>query len=113
MAEVFAVLATLGASALIVQKIVSFVRRAFDSGAKLATWFWNILALVLGVAYAVGWQINLAPALVALVPATHGSTRLSGTSGQVLTGLAIGAAAGFWYAIFQALEATVHKNTPA
>lgn len=111
MGETLGIIAALGASALVIEKVVSFLRNAFDKAGRLSTFWWNVTALVLGVCYTLGWQINLAPALAALVPALSGSTRLTGVSGQVLTGLAIGAASGFWYATFQALEATVTRNS--
>lgn len=108
-----AVIVTLGALALTVEKIVSFVRNAFDSAGKFPTYIWNVLALIVGVGFALGWQLNLAPAVVGLIPAVADSSALSGTSGQILTGLAVGAASGFMYGVLQALEATVHKNSPA
>lgn len=112
-----AVLVTLGALALTVEKIVSFVRNAVGRDAsgvdKWPTWVWNVFALLVGLGFALGWQLNLAPAIVGLIPAVKDSSALDGTSGQVLTGLAIGAASGFAYGVLQALEATVHKNSPA
>jgi len=108
--EAIGLIAAIGASALVIEKVVSFIRRAFDAGNRVKTFWWNLLALALGVAYTLGWQLNFAVAATKLIPALATSDRLAGVSGQVLSGLAVGAAAGFWYAAFQALEATVHRN---
>lgn len=104
-----AIIVSVGLLALTVEKIVSFIRNA--SGNKFPTWVWNVAAMVVGLGFALGWQLNLAPAVLALIPALKTSSALTGTSGQVLTGLAIGAASGFAYGVLQAIEATVHKNT--
>lgn len=104
------IVASLGALALVVEKVVSFIRNALDPTGKFPTYVWNLLAMIVGIAFALGWQLNLAPAVLAQIPAFDGSSALSGTSGQILSGLAIGASAGFAYGILQALEATVHRN---
>jgi hypothetical protein len=106
-----AVIASLGALALVDEKVVSFIRNAVDSAGRFPTYVWNLLAMVVGVAMALGWQLNLAPAVLALIPRFVSSSALSGTSGQILSGLAIGGAAGFAYGVLQALEATVTRNT--
>jgi hypothetical protein len=111
--EAVGLIAAIGASALVIEKVVSFIRRAFDASNRVKTFWWNALALLLGVAYALGWQLNFAAAAAKLIPALATSGALDGVSGQVLTGLVVGAAAGFWYAAFQALEATVHRNNPS
>lgn len=108
--EFSALLVTLGALALTVEKVVSGVRHIIDASGKFPTVVWNILALAVGIGFALGWQLNLAPAIVGLIPAVKDSGALEGTSGQLLTGLAIGAASGFFYGVLQALEATVHRN---
>jgi tetrahydromethanopterin S-methyltransferase subunit F len=108
--EFGAILAALGALALTVEKIVSFVRNAADPNGKLPTYLWNVLAMVVGVGFALGWQLNLVPAILAMIPALKESSALTGTTGQLLTGLGIGGAAGFAYGVLQALEATVHRN---
>lgn len=106
-----AVIVSLGALALTVEKIVSFVRNAVDSAGRFPTYVWNVLAMIVGVGFALGWQLNLTPAILGMIPRFAGSSALSGTSGQILTGLAVGASAGFAYGVLQALEATVHRNT--
>jgi hypothetical protein len=107
-----AVIVSLAALALTVEKIVSFLRHALPSEGW-PTWVWNVVAMVVGLGFALGWQINLVPSVLGLIPAFKASTALTGTSGQILTGLAIGASAGFAYGILQALEATVHRNQSA
>lgn len=108
------ILASLAALSLTVEKIVSFIRNAIgktpEGADKFPTWVYNVLAMIVGVAFALGWQINLVPAVLELIPAFKASSALTGTSGQVLTGLAIGGGAGFAYGVLQALEATVHRN---
>jgi hypothetical protein len=104
------ILAALGALAITVEKIVSFIRHVLDPTGKFPTWVWNVLAMLVGIGFALGWQINLLPAVLKLIPAFETSSALTGTSGQVLTGLAIGGASGFAYGVLQALEATVHRN---
>jgi hypothetical protein len=96
--------------ALVCEKTVSFIRNAVDSGGKFPTYVWNLLAMVVGVAMAIGWELNLAPAVLALIPHFATSSALDGTAGQILSGLAIGGASGFAYGILQALEATVTRN---
>jgi hypothetical protein len=109
------VVLAVGAIALTIEKIVSFLRNAFGKDAqgadKYPTWVYNVLALAIGVGAVIGWpDLNLAPAVVAQIPRFAATHALDGTSGQVLTGLIAGAATGFWYAAFQALEASVHRN---
>lgn len=103
------VITLIGAGALVVEKVVEFVRSAVETKWHPSTFWYNLLALALGVAYAVGWKLDYTGAVLAQIPATVGMT-LSESTGRVLTGLAIGAASGFWWAIFQALKATVTRN---
>jgi len=108
------ILASLAALSLTVEKIVSFIRNAIGKTSegvdRFPTWVWNVVAMIVGLGFALGWQINLVPAVLKLIPAFEMSSALTGTSGQVLTGLAIGAGSGFAYGVLQALEATVHRN---
>lgn len=109
-----AVIVSLAALALTVEKIVSFIRNAVGKdatgGDRFPTWVYNVLAMLVGVGFALGWQVNLAPSLLGLIPRFAASSALTGTSGQLLTGLAVGGASGFAYGVLQALEATVHSN---
>jgi hypothetical protein len=80
-----------------VTKIVDTVRNLFGSKeANVPKAVWNILALVVGVAFALGFELNLFEALAAAIPALKPDIA-AGSAGQVLTGLSIGAMAGFWH----------------
>jgi RsiW-degrading membrane proteinase PrsW (M82 family) len=80
-----------------VTKIVDTVRNLFGTAeTKVPKVVWNILALVVGVAVALGFELNLFEALAAAIPALKPDIA-AGTAGEVLTGLAIGGMAGFWH----------------
>lgn len=86
--------------ALMVTKGVDLVRNLFDPfNARTAKipWVWNVLAFGMGVGLALGWQYNLVSALSHTIPALTNASTFDGVSGQVLTGLALGAMAGFWH----------------
>lgn len=97
------VVAGLAAIAATVTATVAIVRRFINgpNDDRFSTTTWPVLALLVGVGYCLGWQLNLAPAFFALVPALVGhASRLTGVAGQVLTGLAAGASAGFLHDFF-------------
>lgn len=111
MTEFGIVIATLAALSLTVTKIVDFFRNLLDAGNKYPRWAWNVAGLVIGLVFALGWQINVAAALMALVPAlAEHSADLDGVSGQVLTGFIIGMGAGFWHELLDALSSVATKN---
>lgn len=78
-------------------KAIVKVSRSYDI-------IWTAAGFVVGVAYCTGWQINLAPQAMRLIPALATSTRLSGVGGQVVTGLVLGAFSRFGHEILDALE---------
>lgn len=80
-----------------VTKIVDFIRNLVDATATAPRWVWNLVALVVGVAFCVGWGFNLFTPLVAAVPALKDSHLADGVPGEVLSGIAVGAMAGFWH----------------
>jgi hypothetical protein len=86
-----------GPLAVGVTKAVDLTRNLVDKNDSLPKFTWNIEAFVLGVGLAVGWAYNLVAAVAHQVPALSTSTALDGTAGQIITGLAIGAMAGFWH----------------
>lgn len=111
MTEFGAILALAWSLSLVVTQVVAFFRNAFDSENRAPKWIWNVTALVVGLAFALGWQLNIAVALAALVPAlADKASALSGISGQVLTGFIIGMASGFWNTIFQTLKSITTRN---
>jgi hypothetical protein len=97
---------------LTVTKVVDFIRNAADKNGKLVgSWVWNVAAFGGGVAFALGWQLNIGPALASLVPAlASDAATLQGLAGQVLTGLMIGAGAGFWHEVLSAWSSVQTKN---
>jgi len=104
--------AALSALSLGVTKAVDFIRNIVDPNDKLqGSWVWNAVAFVAGVALCVGWELNLAPMLVGLVPAlSEHASELSGLSGQILTGLLVGGGAGFFHELLSALSSVQTKN---
>lgn len=111
MIEFSGVLITITALSLTVTKVVDLIRNIVDKTATWPKWVWNVASLVVGLAFALGWQLNVAVAIASLVPALAGSAAvLSGVSGQVLTGIIIGGGAGFWHELLSALSSIQTKN---
>ena len=79
-----------------VTKIVDTIRNLVDRAGKLPKVTWNVLALVVGLAVALGFEINLLAPIAAAIPALDDWTPDS-TVGQILTGISLGAMAGFWH----------------
>lgn len=94
MLEVTAFLAAIGPVAILITKVVDFVR-SFDTGNTWPKGLWIALALVGGVAYALLTGLNWINLIDGLNPGV--SAKLTGTPGQIATGLAIGAMACFWH----------------
>lgn len=107
----FAVAATVAALSLTVTKVVDFIRNATDKEDTFPKWVWNVVALVIGLGFALGWELNIAESLVALVPALAESTaRVQGVPGEVLTGAVVGLSAGFWHEALDALSSMANRN---
>lgn len=83
--------------ALLVTKGVDFLRNLLDKGDTLPKWLWNLVAFGLGVLLCIGWEFNLVSTLAHSIPALAENTALDGFWGQVVTGMAVGATAGFWH----------------
>jgi hypothetical protein len=96
-AALAALILVAGPLAVGVTKVTDFIRNAGDREDTWPTWVWNVVPMVLGVALCVGWGINLLAAVVAAVPALSDQAGTQDTLGQVLTGVIIGAMAGFWH----------------
>ena len=94
----------LSALALVVTKVIDFIRGIADKDGKIPTWCWNVLSLVIGVAYCVLWQVDLSASLFKLIPALA-TTTLAGTFGYILTGLTIGAMSGFFHDVISTIQA--------
>lgn len=86
-----------GPFAVGVTKIVDTVRNLFGSAqASVPKWVWNVLALVVGVVFALAFEINLLAPIAAAIPALKDWSP-DATMAELLTGLSIGAMAGFWH----------------
>lgn len=80
-----------------VTKIVDTIRNLLGTAEpNVPRWVWNVLALVLGVISALAFEINLLAPIAAAIPALKDWTPDS-TMAEILTGLSIGAMAGFWH----------------
>lgn len=111
MAEFGSVVAMIAALSLTVTKVVDLIRNAFDKNDTAPKWFWNVAALVVGLAFALGWQLNVVVALVGLVPALVGhASAVTGVSGQALSGIIVGLSAGFWHELLDALSSVANRN---
>ena len=109
MNESTGLLLAVAAGALVVTKTIDFIR-GFDKNDKGPSWLWIGGAFAVGVAYCVGWQINLTDSAISLVPALAGKA-MSPVVGQIVTGLAFGAGADFWHKILAYLAAATDAKT--
>ena len=92
-----AFLVTAGPLAVGVTKAVDLIRNVADKNDTMPKFTWNVAAFVLGIGLCIGWGYNLAAALAEAIPKLTGSGALTGTSGELLTGIAVGAMASFWH----------------
>ena len=106
-----ALLAAIAAGAVVVTATVDIAKHLFKNvlkktgkTARLYGVVWTSAGFVVGVVYCIGWQLNLAPQAMKLIPALASSTRLSGVGGQFITGLVIGAFSRFGHEILDALS---------
>jgi hypothetical protein len=89
-----------------VTKAVDTLRNLLDKDDGAPKVVWNLVALVLGLGVCLGWQFNYLSALVDAIPALANETRLDGVAGQALTGITVGAMAGFWHEKMDQLSTT-------
>lgn len=103
-------IAALAAVALVVTKTVDFVRSVAGGWFEgVAAWVWIALSFVVGVAYCVGWGIDLSDGVLRLVPALA-EVDFGPTAGTVLTGLATGAGADFWHKILKGMSSRTEER---
>lgn len=102
MIEFTAFLVAVGPLAIGITKLVDFVRD-FDKGDTWPKNLWIALAMALGVGAALLGGINFAGLITGLSPQV--ASKLSGTLGQIVTGLAIGGTASVWHTQLAALSA--------
>jgi flagellar biosynthesis protein FliR len=101
------VVATATVFAIVVTKSVDMIRNMFDtSPPRVPKQVWNALALGLGIATALIWRINI------LDNYSSPTSFVQGVSGQILTGLAIGATASGYHELFDALSSGAKKLNP-
>lgn len=106
------------ALSLTVTKAVDFVRnlpffKNEDGTAKLkGSFVWNVVALVIGLAMCVGWEINLAESAAKLVPALADmAAKFAGTAGEVLTGIAVGlGGSALFHEVLDSLSSYANRN---
>lgn len=96
-AALFAALVLAGPIAVVVTKVVDFIRNLFDTSHRAPSWVWNLVALGTGLVVAFLFGINLLHAIVAAIPALSDRAGTQDVLGQALTGLMLGAMAGFWH----------------
>jgi hypothetical protein len=98
--------------AVTVTKVVDFVRNLLGTGqANVPKWVWNLLALALGVIVALAFEINLIAPVAAAIPALKDWSPDS-TMAEILSGLAIGAMAGFWHEKMDEWSSIAKANKP-
>lgn len=94
MPDFTAFLIAVGPVAIGITKLVDVVR-SFDKGDTWPKGLWIACAMVLGVGAALLTGSNFADLIVGLRPEVAG--QLTGTAGEILTGIAIGATASAWH----------------
>ncbi len=100
-----ALLASTTVFAILITKLVDFIRNAFDKDITWPKWYWNLAALALGIAVALIFQINI----FANISHTH----VQGWAGQVLTGAGMGAGGSAWHEVLDTLSSSAKKLNPA
>lgn len=102
------VIASLAALSLLVTKTVDLIRNFIDADGNAPKWLWNVAAFAVGVAYCLGWQVNITATVFGLVPALANS-RLDGVAGQILSGIALGGLSGFAHELLDALSGIAER----
>jgi hypothetical protein len=96
-----------------VTKIVDTVRNLFgEKQAAVPKWVWNVLALVVGIAFALGFEINLISPIAAAIPALKDWSPDS-TAAEIVTGISLGAMAGFWHEKMDQWSSSAKTAQPA
>jgi hypothetical protein len=105
MPDLVAFLVAAGPLALMVTQTVDML---LNAGLNVPSWMKNALAFIVGVGYCLLFGVNLM-GTIAFRPEV--AARLEGVWGEVITGLAIGAVAGFWDRHLDAKAAEATANT--
>jgi hypothetical protein len=97
--------------AVTVTKVVDFVRNLLGESEKnVPKWVWNLLALVVGIAIALGFEINLIAPIAAAIPGLKDWSP-SSTAAELISGLSIGAMGSFWHERLSAWSAQSKGGT--
>ena len=88
-----------GPLAIGLTKLVDGIRSIVDRSPETPwpDWVWILVAMVIAIASAIGFEINVADALIKTVPAFDQTTVLEGTWGQVVTGIGMAGMASYWH----------------
>jgi hypothetical protein len=98
--------------ALLVTKVVDFVRNLLgDAQANVPKWVWNLLAFVVGVIVALGFEVNLIAPIASAIPALKDWAPDS-TLAEIGSGLAIGSMAGLWHEKLDEWSSIAKANKP-
>jgi hypothetical protein len=81
--------------AITITKSVDFLRNTLDKADRAPKWIWNVAAFGIGIAYCLLFEVNFHHTMEGLHPQV--AELMTGTWGQVVTGIGIGAMAGFWH----------------
>jgi hypothetical protein len=83
--------------AVTVTKVVDTIRNLLGKAeANVPKVVWNLVALVVGVVIALGFEINLIAPVAAAIPGLKDWSP-SSTMAEIISGLAIGAMGSFWH----------------
>lgn len=94
-----------------VTKVVDFVRNLLGAAeTNVPKWVWSLLALVVGVVIALGFEVNLIAPIAAAIPGLK-DWNPSSTMAEIITGLAIGAMGSFWHEKLSAWSAQSKGGT--
>lgn len=91
--------------AVMIHGAVTLVRNSNrDVMGSLPPWVWNVVAFGFGIAYAVIGSYNAFIGVQGLPPHLSGLAGADSLSGQILTGVLLGSAAGGWHELFDFLS---------
>lgn len=110
--EFAGVIAIILALSFTVTKVVDLIRNVFDTGDTAPKWVWNVAAMVVALAFCIGWEKNFAADLLRLVPAfAHDTDNLGGVSGYIVSGFVLGGLSGFGHELLDFLSSAAKGRT--
>jgi len=91
-------LVAVGPAALADTRVVDFLRTRFDKDGTKPKDLWLVASGVVGVGMCLLFQLNFVGPIISAVPSLASQApHLAGTWGQVLTGLGVMGASGYWH----------------